>query len=173
MTFQPTLLVDYDMGQVGSAYVGVRNLDSNLIEFLDRHPQAGDLLQSMLRVRVAGAGEDLPDVLGRRRVTEGGVRFIPHFPFESGVRYRASFDPRPLDRTEDSKVLTLEFSLPNQSAEPARVTDIFPSADVLPENLLRFYVCFSNSMQRGKAEEQITLLGPWTARARRALSSSS
>ena len=26
MTFQPTLLVDYDLGQVGSAYVGVRNL---------------------------------------------------------------------------------------------------------------------------------------------------
>ena len=159
MTFQPTLLVDGDMGQVGSAYVGVRNLDPNLIEFLDRHPQAGDLLQSMLRVRVAGAGEDLPDVLGRRRVMEGCVRFIPHFPFESGVRYRASFDPRPLDRPNHSKVLTLEFSLPTQSAEPTQVTDVFPSADALPENLLRFYVCFSNSMQRGKAEEQIRLLG--------------
>jgi hypothetical protein len=160
VTFQSTLLVDHDTGQVGPAYVGVRNLDPNLVEFLDRHPQAGDLLPSILRVRVAGTGEDLPDVLGRCRVMKGGVRFISHFPFESGVRYRASFDPRPLGRTERSEVLTLEFSLPNQSAEPARVTDIFPSADVLPENLLRFYVCFSNSMQRGHAEEQIRLLGP-------------
>jgi hypothetical protein len=160
MTLQPTLLVDHDTGEVGSAYVGVRNLDPNLVEFLDRHPQAGHLLQSILRVRVAGADEDLPDVLGRYRVVEGGVRFIPRFPFESGVRYRASFDPRPLGRCEQSEVLTLEFSLPNKSTEPTQVTDVFPSTNVLPENLLRFYVCFSNSMQRGQAEEQIRLLGP-------------
>jgi hypothetical protein len=160
VNLQPTLLVDHDTGRVGSACVGVRNLDPNLVEFLDRHPQAGQLLQSILRVRVAGADEDLPDVLGRYRVLKGGVRFIPHFPFESGVRYRASFDPRPLGRLGRSEVLTLEFSLPNQSVESAEVTDVFPSADVLPENLLRFYVCFSNSMQRGRAEEQIRLLGP-------------
>jgi hypothetical protein len=40
------------------------------------------------------------------------------------------------------------------------VKHIFPTADLLPENLLRFYLCFSNSMQRGRAEAQITLLGP-------------
>ena len=38
------------------------------------------------------------------------------------------------------------------------VTHIFPSSDLLPENLLRFYVCFSNSMQRGRALEEISLL---------------
>jgi hypothetical protein len=38
------------------------------------------------------------------------------------------------------------------------VTHIFPLSDVLPENLLRFYVCFSNSMQRGRASEDISLL---------------
>jgi hypothetical protein len=38
------------------------------------------------------------------------------------------------------------------------VTHIFPSCDVLPENLLRLYVCFSNSMQRGRALEEISLL---------------
>jgi hypothetical protein len=38
------------------------------------------------------------------------------------------------------------------------VTHIFPSSDVLPENLLRFYVCFSKSMQRGQVPEEILLL---------------
>ena len=38
------------------------------------------------------------------------------------------------------------------------VTHVFPSSDLLPENLLRFYVCFSNSMQRGRALEEISLL---------------
>lgn len=41
-----------------------------------------------------------------------------------------------------------------------RVEQVFPSSDSLPENLLRFYVRFSNSMQRGRAEENIRLLGP-------------
>src|SRR6516225_12477865 len=38
------------------------------------------------------------------------------------------------------------------------VTHIFPSWNLLPENLLRFYVCFSNSMQRGGAPCEISLL---------------
>ena len=48
-----------------------------------------------------------------------------------------------------------------QQKAPAFVeeaTHIFPSSDLLPENLLRFYVCFSNSMQRGRALEEISLL---------------
>jgi hypothetical protein len=40
------------------------------------------------------------------------------------------------------------------------VNHIFPSSDCLPENLLRFYICFSNSMQRGRVEAEISLLGP-------------
>jgi hypothetical protein len=46
-----------------------------------------------------------------------------------------------------------------------QVTHVFPSSDLLPENLLRFYICFSNSMQRGRAEQQIALFGPDGRRA--------
>jgi hypothetical protein len=165
VTLRPTLLVDHDKGRVGSACVRIRNLDPNLVSFLGTHPQAGHLLRSILRVRVAGPEvqgcEDLPDVLGHYHVLEGGVRFVPYFPFESGLRYRASFDPRPLGCPDHSEMTTLEFSLPIRvNAEPTRVTDVFPSPDALPENLLRFYVRFSNPMQRGRAEEHIRLLGP-------------
>jgi hypothetical protein len=130
---------------------------------LGRHLQAGGP-QSILRVNIvrteASIGEDLPDVFGRYHVLEDGVRFIPHFPFERGLSYRASFDPRPLGRSELSDMLTLEFSLPKeQSALPTEVKHIFPSSDCLPENLLRFYVCFSNSMQRGRVRAEISLLG--------------
>ncbi|HSY43849.1 MAG TPA: hypothetical protein VK811_08045, partial [Candidatus Acidoferrum sp.] len=38
------------------------------------------------------------------------------------------------------------------------VSQVFPSNDVLPENLLRFYVCFSNSMQRGLVEKHVKIL---------------
>jgi len=49
---------------------------------------------------------------------------------------------------------------PRQPGSVCQVQHVFPSSSSLPENLLRFYVCFSNSMQRGWAAEYITLVGP-------------
>lgn len=165
VTNRPSLMVDADPRQPASGGVGVYALDPDLMVSLGRYLQAGGLLQSILRVTVvrtgASIGDDLPDVFGRYHVSEDAVRFIPHFPFERGLSYRASFDPRPLGRPELSDVLTLGFSLPReQTALPTEVEHIFPSSDSLPENLLRFYVCFSNSMQRGRVEAEISLLGP-------------
>jgi hypothetical protein len=101
--------------------------------------------------------EAVPSVCGRHHVVQEVIEFIPHFPFEEGVKYRASFDA---DGFESTDVAVLEFSFSGQlNAAPTEVTRIFPSGDLLPENLLRFYVCFSNSMQRGGAEQQIALLG--------------
>jgi len=154
-----------DTPPLGSGCVYVNNADLDLVAALGGCAQIGHLLPSILRVRVvapgAPEGEDLPDVFGRYQVLQGGIRFVPHFPFESGVRYRASFDPRPLGRAELSEAATLEFSFPREmGAVLSQVKHVFPSSDSLPENLLRFYVCFSNSMQRGQAEEHIRLLGP-------------
>jgi hypothetical protein len=164
-TRKPTLTVDSHPRQPGAGGVSVHNLDPDLIASLGRHPRAGCLLQSILRVRVietgSSGGGSLPDVLGHHQVRENGIRFIPYFPFDSGVRFRATFDPRPLERAELTEALTLEFSLPRETnAMRTRVQHVFPSSDSLPENLLRFYVCFSHPMQRGRAEEHITLLGP-------------
>jgi hypothetical protein len=165
VTNRPTLMIDSDPRHPGSGCVGVHNLDPDLTASLGRYPQPSHLLESILRVRVVGSGvpgdEDLPDVFGRYQVLEGRLRFIPHFPFESGIQYHASFNPRPLGRPDLSEVLTLEFSFPKEmSAAPTHLQHVFPSSNSLPENLLRFYLCFSNSMQRGQAEEHIRLLGP-------------
>ena len=154
-----------DPQQPGSGCVSIRNLHPDLIASLARRPDGDRLLQSIFRVRVIGAGEpgdeDLPDVLGRHEILENGLRFIPRFPFDAGIRFRAIFDPRPLGHAEFSEMLTLEYSLPKAlSGAPTQVKHVFPSSYALPENLLRFYVCFSNPMQRGRSEEQITLLGP-------------
>ena len=165
LTSKSTLSVDSDPRQRGADGVSVHNLDPNLIASLGKHPRAGCLLQSILRVRVietaSSGGGSLPDVLGHHQVLENRIRFIPHFPFDSDVRFRATFDPRPLERAELTEALTLEFSLPRETnAVRARVKHVFPSSDSLPENLLRFYVCFSHPMERGQAEEHIVLLGP-------------
>src|SRR5215469_1290949 len=160
---EPALSFNADPHDPGSAHVDVRNLDSDLIASFDGWEKAGSLLKSIFRVRVLGAagagGEEDPDVYGRYQILQNRLRFMPYFPFEPGVRFRATFDPRPLGRPELSDMLALEFSVPKErSAARARVTQVFPSSAELPENLLRFYVRFSRPMQRGRAEEQIRLL---------------
>lgn len=161
---QPTLRVNSDPSLHEPVSVSVCGLDPDIISFVRSYTQPDELLKTVFRVTVAQLssheGDDLPDVSGRYLLFENEVQFIPHFPFERGVRYRALFDPQPLGTSLMAKPLTLEFLIPTEenSSPLTEVTHIFPSCDLLPENLLRFHVCFSNSMQRGRALEEISLL---------------
>ena len=164
LTNQLLLTFNSDCHRSDFGSVSVCNLDPLLV-LPKSDEQAVSFLQSIFRVAVVRtgwpAGDSVPDVFGRYQILKDGVRFVPHFPFEKGIRYRASFDPQSLPGLEFSEVLTLEFSLPReQSAVRTEVTQIFPSSDSLPENLLRFYARFSGSMQRGRVEEQIAIIGP-------------
>jgi hypothetical protein len=160
---RPSLVVGPDVLEPALVSAGLYGIDQGLIVSLGEFQKNGGSLQSIFQVRVAQSeatlGGDLPSVSGRYVVVEDGVQFTPHLPFEPGLSYRASFDPRPLGY--QAEVLTNEFSLPRQrSGAAAQVKNIYPSGDELPENLLRFYVVFSNSMQRGRAEAEISILGP-------------
>ena len=163
-TCQPTLRVDSDPSPHGPGSVSACCLGPDLVAFLASCTRPGDLLKSAFRVTVAQVpspqSDSLPDVSGRYLLFEDEVQFIPYFPFERDVKYRASFDPRPLGAWVTAKPLMLEFLIPPKQTASAltEVTHIFPSSDLLPENLLRFYVCFSNSMQRGRALDEISLL---------------
>jgi hypothetical protein len=162
------MLVTFDSdSHAGFGSVTVRGLDPELLAAVRVDSHARGRLGSSLRVAVLGAqyagSENLPDVLGRYELLQDGVRFVPRFPFEPGVRYRATFDPSfgswPTRRSGSPDLLAHEFSLPvNLNVLSSRVDHVFPSSDCLPENMLRFYVCFSNSMWRGQAEGQIELL---------------
>jgi len=159
---RPSLVIDPAFDEQTSTDVRVCGLDADLMASLHGYLQTGAQPESLFRVAVVSTegsiSDDLPGVFGRYDLVEDGIRFTPHFPFEPGLSYRASFDPRPLGR--DADVLTRDFSLPK--AHPtvqAEVEHIYPSSDKLPENLLRLYVCFSNPMQRGRVEAEISVLG--------------
>lgn len=100
-------------------------------------------------------------MLGSYSVESNVLRFEPQFPLEAGVKYRASFYPDRLPGTSDraGKLVTVAFELPRgTSAKPTTfVTQIYPTSDVLPENLLKFYVHFSASMSRGHIYDHIHL----------------
>ena len=96
-------------------------------------------------VRVAGASDP---ILGEGRMVDGAFVFTPRFPLRPGLEYVVSCDG-----------VEQRFALPAPPAgPPAAVTRVLPSADHLPENLLRFYVFFSKPMSRGEVYGRVRLL---------------
>jgi hypothetical protein len=155
---QPALAIEPDPGGAGWC-VRVRNLGPGFVASL------GERADSLLRVKVGEAGdsddEELPDISGDHEILGDGVRFIPHFPFESGLLFRAILDLRALGQPGLAEVQTLEFSFRRETpAAETEVRQVFPSKDVVPENLLRLYVRFSNPMQRRRVANNIEVLGP-------------
>ncbi len=94
----------------------------------------------------------MPPMAGVWRVADGRLRFEPRFPLSRGLRYRAEFRP------EGAAAVVSYFELPPDTTAPTTtVTQIFPSARVVPENQLKFYVQFSAPMSRGGIYDHIQI----------------
>ncbi|MEW6159828.1 MAG: hypothetical protein AB1813_20545 [Verrucomicrobiota bacterium] len=102
----------------------------------------------------------LPPMAGHYRIDSKRLHFEPLFPLQHGVNYRAVLQPRHLPGgSVPANAITSVFQLPKRSSVPTTVVrQIYPTADVLPENLLKFYVYFSAPMSRGHIYEHIRLL---------------
>jgi hypothetical protein len=100
----------------------------------------------------AGVG-DVPQMLGTYSVDAGVLQFHPRFPLAPGMRYRAVFRPPAGSLVEAS------FDGPKRSDQAStRVERLFPSASVLPSNVLKLYIIFSAPMSRGEAWKRVHLL---------------
>ena len=108
-------------------------------------------------------------MLGTYSIKERTIRFVPRFPLISGQTYQAEllFDARlarlpmlmdDIPTELHQKSIVAQFSLPSTEMPATEVTAIYPTAEQLPENLLRFYVYFSAPMRDGFALEQIRLI---------------
>lgn len=99
----------------------------------------------------AGTGK-VPPLLGSYSVESGTLVFRPRYPVTPGVHYHAVF------RSQSGETITKEFDGPPRDTRPvARVEQVYPTADILPSNLLRLYVVFSAPMSRGEASAHIRL----------------
>ena len=118
----------------------------------DRDPIDED---QVLAVFVGGADayrEGRLPIAGRYEREGEFLRFTAAFGFVAGqdcvVCTRSIGEPPRLT----------EFRIPREATPaPALVTDVYPSGDVLPENVLRFYVHFSVPMSPHLASEFVTL----------------
>jgi hypothetical protein len=81
------------------------------------------------------------------------LTFTPRFPLEAGQSYRATLKAT-------GQAATTDYQVPKLAAKaPPKVLKIYPTADVLPANHLKFYIYFDRPMRGGKELfEQIVLV---------------
>jgi hypothetical protein len=142
--------------------VEVYSLSADAIERLRRSKPSLAQWRRLLSVYVGQEGRmsasDLPPMAGAYRVEANALRFEPQFPLEPGLTYRAVFRPDQLPGGNQATPITSAYQSPMRSATPATlVSRVYPSADTLPENLLKFYVHFTAPMSRGNIYDHIRL----------------
>lgn len=93
-------------------------------------------------------------VQGTFSYSSNDLIFTPYYPFERGLTYTV--------RTKDlntGKYFNRDFVLESiEKRDIAELLRIYPSAEELPENLIRFYLYFNTPMRKGEALQHIHLL---------------
>jgi len=142
------------------AYIDVAGLSSAELSALRSAQLSAADWQSLLKVTVGDtAAEPLPPVQGRYAATDSSLTFTPLFPFDPGRSYQVAFDPARLPRPRPIAVVTTVVRLAAIESRPVtRVTAVYPSSDILPENTLRLYIEFSAPMGNRGAENVVRLL---------------
>lgn len=85
-----------------------------------------------------------PSIIGKYARSGNELTFTPRFPLRAGSTYRASLKAA-------GKTTSLDYRVPVPAAKaPPRVVKIYPTADVLPANHLRFYIHFDRPMRGGR-----------------------
>jgi hypothetical protein len=153
----PQILLTIEPDDLGSSVVELFGLPDADLTAVKAAGLTSSEWVDLLRVSVADGPEDatgrLP-VIGTYSVTEQAVRFSPRYPFDPGRHYRVVFDPLYLPDTESSssaawksESLIATVQEPFVDLRPSTtITQVYPTADKIPENQLRFYVYFSAPM---------------------------
>lgn len=107
------------------ATVEVIGIDRETLSALEKQPElTRERWMSCLAVRVLPAlpsatTTDTPPLLGSYRVEGDVIRFVPRFPLEPGLRYRAEFDPRDCSRSRQLTAKGPILGLPHAAAHHA------------------------------------------------------
>ncbi|MEM7799845.1 MAG: hypothetical protein AAF633_11690 [Chloroflexota bacterium] len=149
----------------GSQHFDVAGLPTAVIEMLQETALSEAEWAEIYPVAVEGISQPM---FGSYTVdiTSNTLRFTPAFPLMAGQAYVASFsqdalvDLRPESASYLSEPIEIseQFTLAKEEIAPTNVTAVYPTADRLPSNMLRFYVYFSAPMRDGDALDHVTLL---------------
>jgi hypothetical protein len=137
----------------------VAGLSPSQLDALRRTERDANLAGSIDVFAGLSADEARQPMLGETRLEENTLVFEPRFPLEPGVSYHAVFRAPAMNEGGAPTTVAKVFTLDRLAETPATVAQVFPTASVLPENQLKFYLHFSRPMSRGEAYRHIALLG--------------
>jgi hypothetical protein len=142
-----------------ASVVRVLGLSSDELASLRRAALNAGQWSALLRVTVANGPADAPAIAGRFSVTSAAVEFAPSYPFDPGREYAVVFDASRLPVPRSAPSVRVVVSVPSVARSPSTtVLRMLPTADVLPENLLRVYLEFSAPMSRENGRDYLRLI---------------
>jgi hypothetical protein len=142
------------------AVEGIGWIRTQLTDYSKLAKDEGALFSSLTMCVVETDGIEPPAMAGKYAIVGDALRFTPAYPLRPGMKYRVRFRlPPPAPEFSPWGDKVIEIAIPAlPPGEPTKVTAIYPSATVLPENQLRFYLHFSAPMRQGEAYGHVKLL---------------
>ncbi len=118
-----------------------------------------ELTHYEFKVRVNRTGEGIEFMEGTYSRDGTRLMFTPRFPPTPGVEYSVEIDHKVLVCDQFLKNVVSKISLRKvPPVKPTEIEHLFPTADILPENTLRWYIQFSAPMARGDVYRHLRLL---------------
>lgn len=91
-------------------------------------------------------------IFGSTKFSGQDLIFKPRFNFVSNQAYKYQL-------ALEDELIQAQFQLESKPATPtAKVIQVYPSAETLPENLFKFYIQFNQAMSQGNIYRHISLL---------------
>jgi hypothetical protein len=138
----------------GAGTIEVSGLAERDLERLRQKPLSKPEWTALLAVHSGSLAE--PAMLGSYAATREAIVFHPRFPLVAGLTYTVRFDGSRLDPA--GAPIETTVALPAKTTEATVVAEVYPTADELPANQLKFYLDFSAPMSFGDAYRHIRLL---------------
>lgn len=154
---EPRVQVDLEPSSPGYGRVVVEGLDRATVAALGRLPDAPAAWVAVLALYTEAwtpeALDAVPAVAGRWALEGSRLSFTPNHPLVAGMRYTVRWQP-----PGGQSPLLVPVLVPAPVLEPTtEVVGVWPSAEVVPENLLKIYLGFSAPMRRGEAARHVRL----------------
>ena len=135
--------------------IEVTGLESEVLAILTQLQKDDQLPPELLQLFVDGRTNP---VLGKLLVEESRLILAPRFELQRGTDFVAVFHFEKLRQA--ASPVEFRFAIPpvERPAVAAQLTDVYPSSDELPRNVLRMYLQFATPMARGRAYDHVGFL---------------
>ncbi len=121
----------------------------NVIRQLAEQDRQDELLQVFV------SGNKTP-LLGTVSVVDQQLVFTPRFPFGTGVAFKARLAFDRIEPQSRRKPILHDFTFePSPTGEATQLVAMYPTANRVPQNILKMYLQFSQPMSRGEAYDRI------------------